>query len=101
MLVASCGKSPQTIPSNDLPAAQQQARRYVQSLVHPGESSEEVKKQFGNPIKEYETQTHQRCLTYLFSDDNQAAKNAYVAGFEVFFVSNRVDSCEPIFQYHR
>jgi hypothetical protein len=87
----------ETIESN-AQEIERKAQEYLQPLLHVGESQEDMVRRFGSPMHTMEISSNELCLDFLFSDQNHAAENAGVGGFDAFFVSNRLSHWLPIYQ---
>jgi hypothetical protein len=102
LIVVSCRpkSSDSTSTGNKPTVTENDASRYLQSLLKVGETPEDLTKRFGSPKVRYETETKELCLGFYFTDQNQpgAARAAGVGGFSGFFVSNRLTSWFPIYE---
>jgi hypothetical protein len=77
---------------------ERKAQEYLQPLLHVGESPADLVAQYGNPVDKHVISSNEVCLSFSFSDRNQAAENSGVGGFDAFFVSNRLSHWRPIYQ---
>jgi hypothetical protein len=77
---------------------EQRARKYLQPMLQIGESPTNLIEQYGLPFYQYELQNHDVSMSFHFSDMNQAARAAGVAGFTAFVRSNQLNSWDPIYQ---
>lgn len=74
------------------------AQEYLQPLLHVGESPADLVGRFGDPVAENVISSNAVCLSFSFSDRNQAAENAGVGGFDAFFVSNHLSHWRPTYR---
>lgn len=74
------------------------AKNYLQPMLKTGDSSTNIIAQFGLPVRQYETRTHELCMYFLFADTNQAAASAGVGGFTGFFTNGQLSSWVPIYK---
>src|ERR1035438_2831561 len=83
---------------------ERKALEYLQPLLHVGESPSNLVARFGNPVAEHVISSDEACysnevcLSFSFSDRNQATENAGVGGFDAFFVSNRLSHWRPSYR---
>jgi hypothetical protein len=77
---------------------ERKGREYLQPLLHVGESPADLVRRFGNPVDKHVISSNEVCLSFSFSDRNQAAENAGVGGFDAFFVSNRLSHWRPSYR---
>jgi hypothetical protein len=89
--LTSCGQKDQT---PDSPS--QQARDFLQTFVHIGDSRSNLISKYGTPFIEYTTELHQVSITFMLPAGNHAAHAAHAAGFTVFCTSNSVTDWLPV-----
>jgi hypothetical protein len=81
----------------------QKAQVYLQSLLPPGQSAEDLAKKFGPPRFKYETPNKELCAIYMFASPNPSAvlRAAHVDGFSAFLVNNRMTHWAPVYEEPR
>jgi hypothetical protein len=81
----------------------QKAQVYLQSVLPPGQSWEDLAKKFGPPRFKYETPNKELCAIFMFSGPNPPAvlRAAHIDGFSAFMVNNRMTHWSPVYEEQR
>jgi hypothetical protein len=80
--------------------SRQKAQAYLQSILPPGQTSEDLAKKFGPPRFKYETPDKEVCVIFMFSEANKSAslRAAHIDGFSAFLVKNRMTHWAPVYE---
>jgi len=81
----------------------QKAQLYLQSILPPGQSLEDLAKKFGPPRFKYEAPNKELCAIFMFPGPNPPAvlRAAHVDGFSAFLVKNRMTHWAPVYEEQR
>jgi hypothetical protein len=98
-MVASISLSCRRADRTPLTAEQieQNARAYLQPLLHSGDSTTNIIARFGHPEYQYVTGMHEQAMYFLFPRTDHAALAAGVGGFTGFFTNSYLAHWEPIY----
>jgi hypothetical protein len=94
-VLLSCTQN-QSTPEGPAESPTQQARDFLQLLVHIGDSRSNLITEFGAPFIEFTTEMHQVSITFMLPASDHAAHAAHASGFTVFCTNNSVVDWDPV-----
>ena len=98
MLISCCPEGGKNHDEDKTNGIEQKARKYLQPMLHIGDSTTNIIEQFGLPFYQYETQSHELSMNFFFSDKNHEALAAGVGGFTAFFTRHQLTRWDPIYE---
>ena len=74
-----------------------QARKYLEPMLHNGDSVSNLVSKFGEPADQYKTREGKLVMSFRFSITNQEAIASHVCGVTAFFDDDKLSDWDPIY----
>ena len=100
-VLVGCGRKEDATNRSEIENARAFEKRavdYLRPLVRLGDDVNELQRRFGAPIVSNGTVSNQVNMTFMFPNNDRAARLANVGGFDVTVESNKVIKVRPIYR---